>query len=117
VTTIVRVRRICLALPGAEESVLQDRPMFHVRRRRFALVNLAASPARARWDGCGESLHFLADADELPALLADDRFTPSPHHGDRGWLMVRLDGNVDIDWSELAELLRSAHARAGGRQG
>ena len=107
-----RIRATCSGLDGAEESELQDRPMFHVRRRRFAIVNLAGSPPRRRWDGCGLSLHLLADPDELEALRADPRFTPSPHHGDRGWLALSLSDD-DLDWAEVDELLRSAHGNCG----
>src|SRR4051794_30149656 len=34
-----RVRSICAALRESEEGVLQGRPLFHVRRRRFAIFN------------------------------------------------------------------------------
>jgi predicted DNA-binding protein (MmcQ/YjbR family) len=103
-----RVRRICLGFAGAEEGELQDRPLFHVRRRRFAIFNGSGSPPRARWAHSGRSLHFLADPLELDALRADRRFAPSPHHGDRGWMAVRLDRG-DVDWTEVAELLDAAY--------
>jgi predicted DNA-binding protein (MmcQ/YjbR family) len=106
---LARVRAICRALPEASEGELQDRPLFHVRRRRFAIFNGDASPPRPRWDGCGRSLHFLADPDEADALRGDERFAASPHHGDRGWFALPIDD--DTDWTEVAELLRSAHAR------
>jgi len=53
-------------------------------------------------------LHFLADPLEVDALRQDQRFSPSPHHGYRGWLAVHLDTGV-IRWDELTELLESAH--------
>ena len=103
-----RVRKICEGFPGAEESALQDRPLFHVRRRRFAIFNGEASPPRPRWNAAGRSVHFLSDPAEREALLQDPRFTRSPHHGDRGWLTIRVDADT-TDWQELAELLESAH--------
>ena len=106
---LARLRAICLALPGASEGELQGRPLFHVRRRRFAIFNGDASPSRPRWEGCGRSLHLLADPDEIDALRADARFRASPHHGDRGWLARAL--GVDTDWDEVGELLASAHAQ------
>jgi predicted DNA-binding protein (MmcQ/YjbR family) len=105
--TLERIRAICLSFAGAEEDLLQNRPLFHVRRRRFAIFNGEDSPPRPRWDGCGRSLHFLADPAEADALRADLRFQPSPHHGNRGWLMIRL--RADTDWKEIAELLESAY--------
>jgi predicted DNA-binding protein (MmcQ/YjbR family) len=105
-----RLRASCLALPGASEASLQDRVLFRVGNRRFALFNGESSPRRARWADSGRSLHFLADPDEVDALRADDRFSASPHHGDRGWFALALDD--DTDWDEIAELVAAAHARA-----
>ena len=102
-----RVRRICLGFDGADEGELQGRPLFRVGRRRFAIFNGLDSPPRPRWASSGRSIHFLADPAEQDALRQDPRFVPSPHHGDRGWLALRIEG--DLDWTELAELLQSAH--------
>src|SRR5436305_10952520 len=101
-----RIRTICLAFPGAEEAALQNRPLFRVGRKRFALFNGLTSPPRPRWNGSGRSLHFLADPLELDSLRQDGRFTPSPHHGSRGWLTLRVDP-TETDWDEVAELLES----------
>ena len=109
-----RIRRICAALTGTEEGLLQDRPLFHVRRRRFAIFNGQASPPRQRWKSAGRSVHFLSDPDEREALLQDPRFTRSPHHGDRGWLAIRVDPE-SVDWQELAELLETAHQQVAPR--
>ena len=109
-----RVRRICLAFEGADEGELQGRPLFRVGRRRFAIFNGLGSPQRPRWERSGRSLHFLGDPAERDALTQDPRFAASPHHGNRGWFAVRLDGNVD--WEELAELLHAAHGQAAPRR-
>jgi predicted DNA-binding protein (MmcQ/YjbR family) len=103
-----RLRDICAAFDAAEESSLQDRPLFHVRRRRFAIFNGESSPTRSRWEAAGRSVHFLSDPAERDALHQDPRFTPSPHHGDRGWMAIRVDPET-IDWEELAELLAAAY--------
>jgi predicted DNA-binding protein (MmcQ/YjbR family) len=108
------IRRICLAFPGADEAELQGRPLFRVGRRRFAIFNGAGSPARPRWEGSGRSLHFLTDPTEREALREDGRFVASPHHGDRGWVGIRVEG--DLDWTELAELLDSAYRQAAPRR-
>jgi hypothetical protein len=104
-----RIRVICSGFAGADEGELQGRPLFHVGRRRFAIFNGDASPPRPRWNGSGRSLHFVADALEFDALRQDGRFTKSPHHGDRGWLALRLDDPTEADWPEIAELLESAY--------
>jgi predicted DNA-binding protein (MmcQ/YjbR family) len=104
-----RIRELCRAFAGADEAALQDRPLFRVGRRRFAIFNGATSPDRPRWRQSGRSLHFVASPDELEALSQDARFVASPHHGDRGWLAVRLDDPDEADWREIAELLESAY--------
>jgi predicted DNA-binding protein (MmcQ/YjbR family) len=109
-TALDRIRRICLAYDDVEEAALQDRPLFRVGRRRFALFNGSSSPARKRWWGVGRSLHVLVDPAERDALRQDGRFSPSPHHGDRGWFALSLDDVDAVDWSEVAELLDAAHA-------
>ena len=110
---LARVRAACADLPEVEEAELQDRPLFRVRRRRFAIVNGATAPARPRWDGFGRSLHLLADDTELEALHHDPRFRPSPHHGDRGWVALAVDPDT-ADWDEIGELLEAGYRRAAG---
>jgi predicted DNA-binding protein (MmcQ/YjbR family) len=87
-----RIRAICRRFPSVEEAALQDRPLFRVGSRRFAIFNA-----------------------EREALEQDPRFRPSPHHGDRGWLALRLDPG-EVDWQEVAELLESAYRQAAGRR-
>jgi hypothetical protein len=100
---LVRLRQTCASFDGCEEGELQGRPSFHVSRR-FAMFNGEASPPRPRWVAAGRSLHFLSDSSERDALLQDPRFDRSPHHGDRGWLAIRLEPDT-ANWEELAELL------------
>jgi predicted DNA-binding protein (MmcQ/YjbR family) len=110
-----RIRAICLRFPDVDEAALQDRPLFRVGTRRFAIFNGAGSPSRPRWRGAGRSLHVLTDPEEREALEQDPRFHRSPHHGDRGWLALRLDTS-GVDWQEVAELLESAYRQAAGRR-
>jgi predicted DNA-binding protein (MmcQ/YjbR family) len=110
-----QIRVLCEGFPGADEGELQARPLFRVGRRRFAIFNGAASDDRPRWATSGRSLHFLADPNEIDALRDDGRFDPSPHHGDRGWLALRLEDASKVDWVEVAELLESAHHQVAPR--
>ena len=73
-----RIRTICLGFAGVEEAELQDRPLFRLGRRRFAIFNGATSPARLRWNSSGRSLHFLADPLELApsSRIADSHHRP-----------------------------------------
>jgi hypothetical protein len=111
---LARVRSACAGLPEVEEAELQGRPLFRVRRRRFAIFNGAASPARPRWQRFGRSLHVLADPGELVALGQDARFRESPHHGALGWVALDLDPST-TDWDEVAELLESGYRQAAPR--
>jgi hypothetical protein len=77
-------------------------------------VNRADSPPRPRWRDAGRSLHVVTDPSEREALRQDPRFVASPHHGDRGWLALRLDAG-DVDWGEVAELLEAAYRHVAGR--
>ena len=98
-----------------EEVVLQDRPLFRVHTRRFAIFNGTLSPRRPRWQEFGRSLHFVTDPQERESLGQDRRFTMSPHHGDRGWMAVSLE-TEHVDWVELAELLETAYRHVAGRE-
>jgi predicted DNA-binding protein (MmcQ/YjbR family) len=111
---LARIRRICRRFPEVEEAELQNRPLFRVRTKRFAIFNGASSPSRPRWQAFGRSLHFLTDPDERHALRDDGRFRVSPHHGDRGWMALDLEG-PDVDWNEIAELLETAYRHVASR--
>ncbi|MFI6264593.1 MmcQ/YjbR family DNA-binding protein [Micromonospora sp. NPDC051006] len=109
-----RVRASCLALPEVTERPSHGSPTWFVgaksvfvtlhadghHRNGFAHLWCAAPP------GAQEEL-ILAD----PA-----RFFRPPYVGSRGWLGVRLDG--EVDWAEIDELCRDAYrevARNGWR--
>jgi len=104
-----------LRFPEVEEAELQNRPLFRVRSKRFAIFNGDSSPWRPRWRAFGRSLHFVTDPEERPALSDDGRFRVSPHHGDRGWMALDLEGD-DVDWSEIAELLETAYRHVANRE-
>jgi hypothetical protein len=110
-----RIRSVCSAFPECDEHELQGRPLFRVRTRRFAIFNGATSPRRPRWDAFGRSLHFVTDPHERESLMQDAGFRLSPHHGDRGWLVLDLTGE-GVDWTEVAELLETAYRQVAGRQ-
>ena len=46
---------------------------------------------------------------------ADGRFSSSPHHGDRGWLVIDLEDHNAVDWDEIAELLESGYRQVAPR--
>jgi predicted DNA-binding protein (MmcQ/YjbR family) len=92
-----RMRLLALALPEATEEVTWGTDInFRVRKKIFA------------FPGQGGGLTVKADRDELPALLADARFSPAPYLARGGW--VRMDLTTTMpDWAEIDELIRTSY--------
>lgn len=97
------VRSICLDLPGTEERLSHGAPAFFAGRQfvqtwpkghhdhEFAHLWCAAPPGAQ---------------DEL-VTSEPDRFFRPPYVGGRGWIGVRLDG--DVDWAEVAAICEEAY--------
>ena len=104
-TLTERLREICTALPEVAERPSHGTPTWFVRgKKSFAQV----------WpDGhhSDELPHLWCaaspGAQEMLVEAAPDRFFRPPYVGHRGWLGVRLDG--DVDWDEIADLCRDAY--------
>jgi hypothetical protein len=98
-----RVRSICLGLPGAEERTSHGSPAFFVGRQ-FVML----------WSA-GHHDHFFPHlwcaappgAQEELTSTEPDRFFRPPYVGHRGWIGVRLDG--DVDWDEVAGICAEAY--------
>jgi hypothetical protein len=92
-----RVRAICLAYPEVEERTSHGAPAFFAGRQfvmlwpdghhdnEFAHLWCAAPP--------GSQKQLIASAPE--------RIFRPPYVGARGWIGVRLDGNVDLEEIEM----------------
>lgn len=92
-----RVRTIAMALPEATEELTWGSEInFRVRNKIFV------------FPGQGGSLMVKADRDELPALLADHRFTPAPYLARGGWVVLDLTDSP-VDWSEVEELIHTSY--------
>lgn len=98
-----RVRAICLALPGCEERTSHGSPAFFAGRQFVMLW------PRGHHDDRFPHLWCAAPpgAQEELTKTEPDRFFRPPYVGHRGWIGVRLDGNVD--WEEVATICREAH--------
>ncbi len=98
-----RVRAICLALPEVTEKLSHGAPAFFVKKQflmlwadghhdhRFPHLWCAAPP------GAQES---LVDA-------APERIFRPPYVGPRGWIGIRLDG--DVDWGDIEAFVEDAY--------
>ena len=97
-----RIREICLAFPEVTEKLTHGAPGFFVRKQ-FAML----------WPNGHHNHEFphlwcAAEAGAQEALIASsDRYFRPPYVGHRGWVGVRLDG--DVPWDEVAELLEDAY--------
>ncbi|HEY0519275.1 MAG TPA: MmcQ/YjbR family DNA-binding protein [Ilumatobacteraceae bacterium] len=92
-----RMRSLAMALPQVTEELTWGTDInFRVRNKIFA------------FPGDGGRLTVKAEREELPALLADPRFTPAPYLGRAGW--VRMDLTLlPVDWTEIDELIRTSY--------
>jgi hypothetical protein len=100
-----RLRSICLALPGVTERPSHGAPAFFVRDTKSFLTLWASG----HHDNDFPHLWCAAPPGAQAELVAatPDKFFRPPYVGGRGWIGVRLDG--DIDWTEIAELCEDAY--------
>jgi hypothetical protein len=97
-----RVRAICMTLPGVTERPSHGAPAFFAGKQFLML-----------WPGGHHDHPFPhlwcaappGAQDEL-VTTEPDRFFRPPYVGGRGWVGLRLDG--DVDWDELKALCREA---------
>ncbi|WP_203070214.1 MmcQ/YjbR family DNA-binding protein [Falsiroseomonas ponticola] len=100
---ITRLRRICLALPEAQEIETWETPTFRIRGRIFALVQ-----------DDGVWLKAPKGSQEILLEAAPDRFFRPPYLGHKGWVGVRLGGAAD--WAEVAALVRRSFSLVAPRR-
>jgi hypothetical protein len=102
---LAELRRICGALPEVTERPSHGAPTWFVRDRR-TFVTLWE---HGHHDNAFPHLWCAAPPGAQHELIAADpeRFFRPPYVGHRGWLGVRLDG--DVDGAEIAELCRDAY--------
>ena len=100
-----RLRAICLALPEVTERPSHGAPAFFVRDKK-SFLQLWAS---GHHDDDFPHLWCAAPPGAQAELVAGapDRFFRPPYVGGRGWIGVRLDG--DVDWAEITELCQDAY--------
>jgi hypothetical protein len=98
-----RVRAICLGLPEVTERLSHGSPAFFVGKQFVMLW------ADGHHDHEFPHLWCAAAAGVQEALTAaaPDRFFRPPYVGDRGWVGVRLDS--DVDWGEVTEMCGDAY--------
>jgi hypothetical protein len=101
-TPLDRVRRICLAFPGAEEKLSHGAPTFFTPKRVFA--SFADSH-----HGDGHIAVWIPAAPGVQeSLIEEDPATyyRPPYVGCQGWVGVEL---TRVDDDQLGALIREAH--------
>jgi predicted DNA-binding protein (MmcQ/YjbR family) len=100
-TPLDRLRKICLALPEAEERETWELPTFRVRDKIFAMYVEDEDDRPALWAKAppGNQTH-LVEADP-------DRFFVPPYVGHKGWIGMHLDRRVT--WREVAIVVERSY--------
>ncbi|WP_246852694.1 MmcQ/YjbR family DNA-binding protein [Naasia sp. SYSU D00948] len=109
---LAEVRRICLALPGATETISFGRPWFRVKTA-FAVFGGGTSGPERRMFPSGLIVH--PDADTRLALLQDPRFFVPAYMGPSGWMGLDLLA-APVDWQEVAELVDESYRNTAPRR-
>jgi hypothetical protein len=101
----VQLREICLALPEVTMRPSHGAPTWFVRDKKPFLTLWAAGHHDNNFPHlwCAG----LPCAQQALTGSSPGRFFRPPYVGHRGWIGVRLDG--DVDWTELAELCADAY--------
>ncbi len=101
---LIKLRKLCLALPDAHEVEAWGEPTFRVKNKLFAMYADAGNH-----HGAGRPAVWCKAAPGTQALMvraAPDRYFVPPYVGPSGWVGVWLD--KDADWDDVADLLRDA---------
>jgi predicted DNA-binding protein (MmcQ/YjbR family) len=93
-----RLRRLCLALPEASETVTFGHPTFRAGKKTFAVFENYRGE---------DTVCFKATLEDQALLVLDPRFFVAPYIGARGWTSMRVAKGVD--WAELTDLLRESY--------
>jgi len=94
-----RLRKICLALEGAEETVTFGHPTFRVIGKTFCVLE----------EYKGELGICVKVEQELQGLFLDDpRFFRTPYIGKHGWVTLRVYA-TRLNWSEVKDLVKGSY--------
>jgi hypothetical protein len=100
---LARVREVALALPGVSERLSHGAPTFFVGQRTFVMFH-------DDHHGDGRLALWCAAPQGMQEALVDgepDHYFRPPYVGHRGWVGVRLDG--DLAWDNAAAAVEDAY--------
>ena len=118
---LARIRRICLAFPGAQEKISHDRPVFYTTKTFCwwgARVHRDDAARGMKPDALAQAFTFRPDPQERDALLEEGRFHVPAYLGARGWLAYDVSGRRagPVDWDEVAELIDASYRNTAGKR-
>lgn len=104
---VARLRRLCLAFPGAVEKVSHGEPTWFAgeKGKVFAMLDNHHHGAAhlSAW------VPLPLGAQEILVARDPERYFRPPYVGAKGWVGIVLD--TAPDWAEVARLLREAYLR------
>ena len=101
---LARVREIALAFPGAAEKESHGRPAFFTKK---VFVYFGGSRRDdGDWVAHDQSIVFIPEEEERPALESDPRVWVPAYLGPSGWLGIDLTPGTDL--VEVGELIESS---------
>jgi predicted DNA-binding protein (MmcQ/YjbR family) len=95
---LVKMRRICLALPDTKETPTWGQPHFRVGEKIFAGVGLEKGTI---------SVGLKLEMDHADAMVRRPGFSRAPYVGHKGW--VSIDPEIATDWEELRALIHESY--------
>lgn len=105
-----RLRRICLALPGAEEKVAWGDPTWRIRDRIFAMQ-------KGNYEGGRPSVWLKAPEGARAVLIENEPqlFFVPPYVGHKGWVGIFLDV-AKLDWAVVGGLIEESYRAIAPRR-
>jgi predicted DNA-binding protein (MmcQ/YjbR family) len=100
-----KLRELCLALPKTHETVTFGHPTFQVGTKTFAVLETYKGQL---------SIAVKVGKSVQNVFLQDTRFYRTPYVGQHGWVSMRANGN--LNWDEIAELVRGSHQLVGAKK-
>lgn len=96
---LLRLRKICLALPDAGETVTFGHPTFRVDGETFCVFE----------EYKGELGICVKVEQVLQGIFLDDpRFFRTPYIGKHGWVTLRVYA-ARLNWNEVKELVKGSY--------
>lgn len=93
-----KLRKVCLALPNATETLTFGHPTFQVAQKTFCVLEQYK----------GELSIAVKVGKQVQAVfLKDDRFFRTPYVGQHGWVSLRAIGK--LNWDEIRELAEGSY--------